>query len=182
VALVAFVILAAGAIGGALAVVLQRNALYGALSLVGVFAATAGLYLMLSAPFLAVIQIIVYAGAIMVLFIFVIMLLSLRYEESGEAEGIPRGIRRAVAGLLAAILVALLGTLSFTLVLSGKPGGLAGEDLGSVQAVGLALYQRYMFPFEVASLLLLVAIVGAVAITRRHGRGLEGHVAEAEDA
>jgi NADH-quinone oxidoreductase subunit J len=175
---VVFAVLAVGCVGGALAVVLQRNALYGALALVGVFAATAGLYLTLSAPFLAVIQVIVYAGAIMVLFIFVIMLLSLRYEESGEAAGIPRGAKRAAAAALAGALLVLLGVLSFTLVLTGKTGDAA--DPGSVQALGMLLYTRYMFPFEVASILLLVAIIGAVAITRRHGLGLEGHVG-AED-
>jgi len=78
--LVGFLLLAGATIAGAMGVVLQRNALYGALSLVGVFVATAVLYLMLSAPFLAVLQLIVYAGAIMVLFIFVIMLISVRYE------------------------------------------------------------------------------------------------------
>jgi NADH-quinone oxidoreductase subunit J len=142
-----------------------------------VFAATAALYLTLSAPFLAVIQVIVYAGAIMVLFIFVIMLLSLRYEESGEAAGVPRGMKRLVAGSLAGILIVLLGILSFTLVLSANRGdGAASAEPGNVEALGLELYTRYMFPFEVASILLLVAIIGAVAITRRHGRGLEGHV------
>jgi NADH-quinone oxidoreductase subunit J len=177
VAVAGFLILAVASILGALSVVLQRNALYGALSLVGVFAVTAVLYLMLSAPFLAVIQVIVYAGAIMVLFIFVIMLLSLRYEESGEGEGIPAGMKRLVALVLGGVLTALIGVLSFTLM---RAGPAAGADVGTVEALGLVLYKKYVFPFEVASILLLVAIIGAVAITRRHGRGLEGSVGEEE--
>ena len=172
-ALVGFLLLAGAAIAGALGVVLQRNALYGALSLVGVFVATAVLYLMLSAPFLAMLQLLVYAGAIMVLFVFVIMLISVRYEESGEAAGVPGGAKRYTAMGLAALLVILFTILSLKMVFaptgSGGPGGVA--------ELGLALYQKYMFPFEVASILLLVAIVGALSITRRHGRGLEGNVA-----
>jgi NADH-quinone oxidoreductase subunit J len=181
VAIAAFAILGLAAVAAALGVVLQRNALYAALSLVGVFAITALLYLMLSAPFLAVVQLIVYAGAIMVLFVFVIMLLSIRYEESGEVGGIPRGMKRVVAMGLGLLLMVLLAILSSVLTLTGKPGP-AGEDLSSVQALGTVLYTKYMFPFEVASILLLVAIVGAVAITRRHGRGLEGAVKMGEDA
>jgi NADH-quinone oxidoreductase subunit J len=173
------VILAVVSIGGALGVVLQRNALYSALCLVGVFAATAVLYLMLWSPFLAVVQIIVYAGAIMVLFVFVIMLLSVRYEESGESAGIPSGPKRLLAATLAGLLVVLFGILSFTLTLTGKPG-YAGDETASVEALALTLYKKYVFPFEVASVLLLVAIIGAVAITRRHGRGLEGHVGMGE--
>ncbi len=167
------------AVACALGVVLHRNALYAALNLVGVFAATAGLYLLLHAPFLAVLQIIVYAGAIMVLFIFVIMLLSVNYEESGEAQGIATGWRRVMAVLLGGILLVQLAFLGGTLVLSGAPGT-AGAELGSAESIGISLYTRYIYPFEVASILLLVAIVGAVAITRRHGRGLEGHVGVGE--
>jgi NADH-quinone oxidoreductase subunit J len=173
-AVAGFLILAVAAILGALSVVLQRSALYAALSLVGVFAATAVLYLMLSAQFLAVIQLIVYAGAIMVLFIF----LSLRYEESGEAEGIPAGMKRMTALLLGGVLTALIAALSFTLT---HVGAAASADVGTVQALGLVLYKKYVFPFEVASILLLVAIIGAVAITRRHGRGLEGHLGTEEE-
>ena len=165
-ALAGFLLMAGAAIAGAMGVVLQRNALYGALSLVGVFVATAVLYLMLSAPFLAVLQLIVYAGAIMVLFIFVIMLISVRYEESGEAAGVPGGMKRYVAFGLAGLFVMLFVVLSFKM--AATPGT---EELGGINELGLALYQKYMFPFEVASILLLVAIVGALSITRRHGRG-----------
>jgi NADH-quinone oxidoreductase subunit J len=179
VAIAAFILLAVLAVAGALAVVLQRSAIYSALSLVGVFAVTAVLYLMLSAPFLAMLQIIVYAGAIMVLFVFVIMLLSVSYEESGEAVGIPSGWKRIGAAVLAGVLVAETAFLAVTMVLTGTHG-VAGADMGSVQNVGMTLYKKFIFPFEVASILLLVAIVGAVAITRRHGRGLEGHVGTGE--
>ena len=172
-ALAAFIVLAVVAIACALGVVLQRSALYSALSLVGVFLATALLYLMLSAPFLAVLQVIVYAGAIMVLFIFVIMLLSVTNEEAGETRGIPSGWKRIAAAVLGGLLAAQFIILALHLVLP-PPG--PESDLGSVQAVGALLYEHFIFPFEVASILLLVAIVGAVGITRRHGRGLEDHV------
>ena len=178
-ALGGFIILATVCIGCALAVVMQRNALFGALNLVGVFAATAALYLMLSAPFLAMVQVMVYAGAIMVLFIFVIMLLGVNYDESGEASGIPSGAKRLLAASLSGLLAALIILLSVTAVFTEKPGE-PGSDMGSVTALGMTLYKKYVFPFEVASILLLVAIVGAVAITRRHGRGLEGHVGSEE--
>jgi NADH-quinone oxidoreductase subunit J len=175
VALAGFILVAALAVLGALGVVLNRSPLYSALSLVGVFAATAVLYFKLNAPFLGVLQIIVYAGAIMVLFIFVIMLLSLRHEESGETGGIPSGFKRLVAVILAALLVGQIVLLISGMTLTGAEGPGAA---GNVEAVGLHLYKEFAFPFEVASILLLVAIVGAVAITRRHGRGLEGHVTE----
>ncbi len=180
-AIAGFLIVALGAVVGAFGVVFHRNALYSALNLVGVFAATAILYIMLSAPFLAMVQVIVYAGAIMVLFIFVIMLLSVRYEESGEAAGIPAGVKRVLAVVLSALLALLLTLLGVTLTLTGKAGD-AGTDMSSVEALGTTLYTKYVFAFEIVSLLLLVAIIGAVAITRRHGRGLEGNVAMGEDS
>lgn len=176
-AIATFLILALLAVAGALGVVMNRNALYSALSLVGVFVATAALYLMLNAPFLAVLQVMVYAGAIMVLFVFVIMLLSLRQEDVGEHLGLPTGLRRVVAVAFSGVLLAQLVFLGATMALTGKKGGPeAAADFGSAHAVGLKLYKSYILPFEVASILLLVAIVGAVAITRRHSGGLEGRL------
>ncbi len=181
-ALVGFILMAVMAVACALAVVFQRNALYSALSLVGVFAATAGIYLLLQAPFLAVLQIMVYAGAIMVLFVFVIMLLSISYAESGEAEGVPPGWRRVLGLVLGSVVLIQLAFLGGTLVLSGATGDFVGPRLGSAESVGMTLYTRYIYAFEVASILLLVAIVGAVAITRRQGRGLGGHVGVEEES
>jgi NADH-quinone oxidoreductase subunit J len=182
-AIAAFSILALAAIAGALLVVTARSPIYSALSLVGVLAVTAVFYLMLSAPFLAVLQVLVYAGAIMVLFIFVIMLLSLRTEEGGEVMGLPTGARRVVAVVFSLLLLGQLAYLGATLVLSGRSGGgPPGEILGTPVALGTQLFQRYLVPFQMTGILLLVAIVGAVAITRRHGRrGLEGTMAGEED-
>ncbi len=84
-----------------------------------------------------------------------------------------------MAVVLGGILLVQLAFLGGTLVLSGARGT-AGPELGSAESIGISLYTRYIYPFEVASILLLVAIVGAVAITRRHGRGLEGHVGVGE--
>lgn len=180
-AIAAFLILALIAVGGAMSVVLNRNALYSALSLVLVFLATAVIYLSLAAPFLAVLQVLVYAGAIMVLFVFVIMLLSLRQEDVGEQMGLPTGLKRVLSVGLAGLLLAQLAVLGATMTLTGRTGetDVAGE-FGSVQAVGMKLYKSYILPFEVASVLLLVAMVGAVAITRRHGGGLEGQLTVGE--
>lgn len=163
--------------------VMNRSPIYSALSLVGVFAATAVLYLMLSAPFLAVLQILVYAGAIMVLFVFVIMLLSLREDESGELFGLPTGMRRLTAVVLSGLLLAQFAFLGGTMVVTGKTGTppADGEALGTAVALGERLYQAYLVPFQMVGILLLVAIVGAVAITRRHGRGLEGHMGGEEE-
>jgi NADH-quinone oxidoreductase subunit J len=168
-----FFLLALLAIAGALAVVLLPNPIHSALMLVFTLMATAGLFLTLGAQFLAVIQVIVYAGAIMVLFVFVIMLLNMRAGESGEENLHRIGLGQSIGIGLAALLMLQLGLL----VLAGKPSllkaihpaaDLEAQAGGHSQAIGLLLYGKYLLPFEVASVLLLVAIIGAVALSRRH--------------
>jgi NADH-quinone oxidoreductase subunit J len=156
-------VLAAIAIAGAVNLILQRHPIHSALSLVVVMAALAGLYLLLDAEFDAAIQIIVYAGAIMVLFIFVIMLLNAGTEER-------RG-RSLTAQLLGVpVLVAFLGMIcyfvqrEFANAGSVKFGDFTG---GSAQSVGYALFTAYLLPFEITSVLILIAILGAIVLARK---------------
>ena len=166
-----FVLLAGLAVGSAIAMVVQRNPLYSAISLIGVFIALAGLYLTLAAPFLAAIQIIVYAGAIMVLVVFVIMLLNVEEEEH---QPLRLGYLTAVAILLAAIL---FGEAGFILYFMGQSGvepldpNAAGNtsSVGLTTSIGTGLFTNYLLPFEITSVLLLMAIVGAMTLARRVG-------------
>jgi NADH-quinone oxidoreductase subunit J len=150
-------------IGCALMVILHKNPVTSALFLVLSFCSLAGLYLLLQAEFLAMVQIIVYAGAIMVLFLFVIMYLNLKRDAE---DGMPHVLRRFVGWAIGAVLL-IEGALYFrgrwalgASVPEPVPAG------GNTAAIGQVLYSRYLFPFEVTSVLLIVAILGAVLIGR----------------
>jgi NADH-quinone oxidoreductase subunit J len=156
---VVFVVVAVAAIGSALGLVIRPNPLHGALFLVANLFCVAVLYLMLRAEFLALAQVIVYAGAIMVLFIFAIMLLI-----PGRAEEGPDPLARARR--LALPVAAALG-IAIVLV-AGYTGGAAPSAApGGVAAIGRLLFTDYLFPFEVTSLLLLAALVGALTLAKR---------------
>ena len=160
---VLFWILAAIATGGALGTVCRKNPLSCALSLIVTFIALSGLYFQLSAPFAGVVQILVYAGAIMVLVVFVIMLLNLPdaalEEEKVSKQGIP----------LALFLLGPLGVLTISKLLALDLGPLPEKSasFGTIDGVGALLFDRYLFQFEVISVLLLVAIVGAVVLAKK---------------
>lgn len=159
-----FILFAGLAIGCALAVVAQRNPLYSAISLIGVFVSLACLYVMLAAPFIAAVQVIVYAGAIMVLVVFVIMLLNVEQEERGRNR---LKFLVPTAVVLAAILIAevafiLVSVQDFRLTATASNIGLTGS-------IGAQLFTRYLLPFEITSILLLMAIVGAMTLARRGG-------------
>lgn len=164
--LIAFVGIALIAVLGALGMVFSRNPVHSALFLVANLFCVALLYLSLNAEFLAVVQVIVYAGAIMVLFLFVVTLLNPgRSEPPGQLRG-----QGWVAGILAAVLlVEVAGVLQLGLFTSGKlPATPPPVDWGdNVHAIGTLLYGQYLFPFEVTSILLLVAIVGATVLAKR---------------
>jgi NADH-quinone oxidoreductase subunit J len=157
----AFFIVAALAIGSALGLILRKNAIHGALFLVVNLGAIAALYLMLGAEFLAAAQVIVYAGAIMVLFVFAIMVLIPGKEESGPD---PRRGARLLAVPVGALLCLLL-----VFVVAGRWSGPRGPGApsGSVAAVGRLLLTNYLFPFELTSVLLLAAMVGVLLLARR---------------
>jgi NADH-quinone oxidoreductase subunit J len=162
-----FLAFAALLVGCALMVILHKNPVTSALFLVLAFCSLSGLYLLLRAEFVAMVQVIVYAGAIMVLFLFVIMYLNLKRDvEGGATLLLRRGTGWAVGALLLVEAALLLGT-------RWAAGPAAPETLpavGNTQAVGQVLYSRYLFPFEITSMLLIVAIVGAVLIGKGRTR------------
>jgi NADH:ubiquinone oxidoreductase subunit 6 (subunit J) len=165
-----FLVAGAGAIGGALGVVLLRNPFYSVLALVSHLIALAILFLLLTAAFLAAAQVVVYAGAVMVLYVFVVA-----YVGGSDDE-----LRPPTAGPIAAIGPIFAGALLIELVIAVVGSGLSaldsrgadvGADFGSPGAIGEALLTKFLLPFEAASFLLLVAAVGAVVLARRR-RGL----------
>ena len=166
---IAFFIFAAMAIIASVIVIGQGNPMYSVMSLIASFGALAGLYVLLDAPFTAVTQIIIYAGAIMVLFLFVVMLLNVPREEPLPPSAVtnilgPRGIRigAILSVLFAAELVwavSRLGTGSFA------PD--QAERVSSVAEIGRSLFTDHAFAFEATSVLILVAMVGAVVLARR---------------
>ena len=164
-----FYVFAIGILVSGAQVILRRNPVYGALALVACFFFLAGVYVLLSAHLIAILQIMVYAGAVMVLFVFVIMLLNLKEEELGE--------KRITAWKwigVAAVLVAA-GVIAWKALGPAYPDGgptydkaqeLASQGFGGVKAVGRTLYLASVLPFEVTSLLLLVAVVSAVVLAK----------------
>ena len=155
------------AILSALMVVFSKNPIYSVLYLVMTFFAIAGHYLLLNAQFLAAVHVIVYAGAIMVLFLYVIMLLNLNDETEPHKSNLTKFAAVISGGLLMVVLIgALRGADEAMINLS------ANTEIGYVKNLGMILYTDYMLPFEVASILLLGAMVGAVMLGKSHrGKG-----------
>ena len=162
-----FVLFGAMAIVCAIAVVAQRNPLYSAISLIGVFVSLACLYMTLQAPFIAAVQVIVYAGAIMVLVVFVIMLLNVEEEAHRPLRLrylVPVGV------LLAAVLI---GETAFMLKLGSDqaraavPSTVPSTGVGLTASIGTGLFTEYLLPFEVTSVLILMALVGAITLARQ---------------
>lgn len=161
--LVFFIIFAVIAVISAVNVVVQKHPISSALSLIGVMVSLAALYLLLGADFLAMAQIIVYAGAIMVLFVFTIMLLN-----TGGETGVSHPTAVQVAGLPA--LLALLAALCYSLQ-RFYPNSVqvvfGGFAQGDAHSIGISLFRQYLLPFEVTSILILVAILGAIVLARK---------------
>jgi len=161
-----FVFLAALAIASGLLMILQKNPVISVIFMVINFVCIAGIYLLLQAQFLAVMQIIVYAGGIMVLFLFIIMLLSLAEERAVGWHPIYRKYIPVGMGLV------LLAELSYAISESGQTRAPSvhtstASVMGTVESAGVELFTRFLFPFEVVSLLLLAAIVGAVLLAKK---------------
>jgi NADH-quinone oxidoreductase subunit J len=157
---------------GSVLVVGQRNPIYSVLAIILSFFGLAGLYILLDAPFVAVVQIIIYAGAIMVLFLFTVMLLNVPREDAAEWDR-AHPLYRPGPVRLGAILAAMMAAQLFW-ALSRSPGGDAGVGeqavgVSSVRDLGRVLYTDYMFVFEVTSILILAAMIGAVVLARKHG-------------
>ncbi len=162
--LLMFYIFAGGAVLGAFLMVISWNPIAAVLNMVFVMFCLAGLFVLLNAHFIAVIQVMLYAGAIMVLFMFIIMLLNLRGDEAIWKSR----KRNVVLSLLGILLSAVAGSKVFGPI---KGSGLhqvmdVGDDFGTTKLVGKVLFTDYLFPFEIASILLLVAIIGAVILAK----------------
>jgi NADH-quinone oxidoreductase subunit J len=167
---IAFYVFGAVAVAASMLVIAQRNPIYSVLLLIASFGALSGLYVLLDAPFVAVIQIIVYAGAIMVLFLFVVMLLNAPHEETEYDERMHPLLRPGPMRFGAALAVLLIVELGWALGRGGDTGTFPTGAVASVSAIGRTLFTDYAFPFEVTSILILVAMVGAVVLARREER------------
>ena len=161
---IAFYVLSAGAIIFALLTITRKSAIVSALMLVLTFCFLAAIYLTLSAQFLAVVQVAVYAGAIMVLVLFVIMLLNLESEDIRLA-----GNWKAIVGLLAAlgVLAQILAMIFISQDKLPKTISPMAATLGTTESIGRTLYTGYSFPFEMASLILISAAVGAIILAKK---------------
>jgi NADH-quinone oxidoreductase subunit J len=161
-ALVIFFLLAALAVLGAVSLILQRHPIHSALSLILVMVSLAGLYLLMGAEFIAAVQIIVYGGAVMVLFVFVIMLLNAGEEERTNFSklatfgGIPLAL--ALGGIIAAAIIRSSGHL---------PPPAASGAMSSTRDLSKLLFSEFVYPFELTSFLILVAILGAIVLAQR---------------
>jgi len=167
-----FFVFAAMALGGGVGVVLQKNPLGSLLFMVGTLASIAGIYVLLEAHFLAAIQVMVYAGAIMVLFLFVIMLLNLGHDYMQDFRfGVGMFLAFAVSGAIAGLLVRQFRDAEASPILAHFPGP-EGMDLvlaeqGAIGAIARPLFTDYVVAFELTGILLLVALVGAIAIAKQ---------------
>ena len=160
--LILFVLFAAAAVAGAVSLIIQRHPIHSALSLIVVMVALAALYLLLGAEFVAAVQVIVYAGAIMVLFVFVIMLLNAGVEERTDLSKMARYVGVPAAGILGIALVWRLAQGVRTL--GASP---AMDKPVETRQLALMLFRDYVLPFELTSVLILIAILGAVVLAKR---------------
>jgi len=176
--LILFYAFGAVAVGAALAVITLRNSVHAVLSLVLTFFSVACIWLLAEAEFLAIALIVVYVGAVMVLFLFVVMMLDIKMEQvrEGFAQYLPVGI--IVALVMLAEMIGLIGVRAMGLHVMGEnPATAAG--LSNTAWIGHALYTQFLLPFEIAALILTVGIVAAVALTLRHRGGVR-HQSAAE--
>lgn len=170
-----FYVLAALILGSAVLTITRRNVVYAAVWLINTLVGVAGIFLLRGAEFLAGVQVIVYIGGIMVLFLFVIMLVSSHDERVqrrfSNQKWLALACALAVCGMLTVIAVRGIGAL-------GHPGMAEPAPFGSItqnsQNVGQVLFSQYLLPFELASILLLVAIIGAIVMSKARNRATEG--------
>jgi NADH-quinone oxidoreductase subunit J len=168
IAAIAFYLFATMTIASAVAVIFARNPVHSVLWLIVAFFNAAGLMLLLGAEFIAMLVVIVYVGAVAVLFLFVVMMLDIDFAQlrSGFTRNLPFGIIIALV-LLAEIIIAVSAWKAGP-ALSGRE--VAATTQPNIVAIGQLLYSRYLFPFEIAGLILLVAMIGAIVLTHRSRR------------
>lgn len=150
------------AILSALMVIIDKNPVHSVLFLIVTFFAIAGHYLILNAQFLAVVNIIVYAGAIMVLFLYVIMMLNLNKEIEPHKKNIPKVAAVIASGVLMLCLIALLKGAEVSMLPAAR-----SSNIGLMENLGKVLFKEYMLPFEISSVLFLAAMVGAVFLSKK---------------
>jgi len=161
--LILFCILAAVAVGSAFMTIFSKNPIHSAIYLVICFFSIAGHYLLMNAQFLALVHVIVYSGAIMILFLFTVMLMNLNKEDEVHKPRITRWAAVIFFVLMCIVLIAIF-IQSKPIV---GPYDLTGEDYQSIKVLGKVLLNEYMVPFEFASVLLLVAMIGAVLLSKK---------------
>lgn len=162
-----FVILAVVSVVTAILVILQRNPVTSAIYLIMTFFALAGIYLLLNAQFIAVIQVLVYAGAIMVLFLFVIMLLNLEKEKKVIAR---HRLQKFMGVVLGVVLLGQIGLVFQSVLLGGSKGSFPPEKVaavGNTEVLAKLLFTDFLLPFEITSVLLLVAMIGAIVLAKK---------------
>ena len=167
-----FYLFAVLAVVAAVMVIVAKNPVHAVLYLILAFFNAAGLFVLLGAEFLAMILIIVYVGAVAVLFLFVVMMLDVDFAElkAGFIKNAPVGL--LVGGIVLAELVLLFIGRGFGIGAAHAPGAAAATGVSNTQALGLVLYTRYVYYFEVAGLILLVAMIGAIVLTLSHKPGV----------
>jgi NADH-quinone oxidoreductase subunit J len=166
-----FMIIAAISVVAAFGVIFNRNVVHSALSLLVNFCALAVLYFMLNAQFLAVAQILVYAGAIVVLFLFVVMLLG---AELGEKVSSWLTLQNAFLAALGVVLLTIIGTAVFENHIQGAPGDFTAEavqEFGQVQMIGSVLFTDYVLAFQLVAVLLSVGIIGVIWLAQQQSKG-----------
>lgn len=156
-----FFLLASVCISSVLGMIISKNQAYNALFLILAFACTGGIFALLDAPFIAVVQIIIYAGAIMILFIFVIMMINIRQGLSPERKKWTLYLALGIAGILVIELIFSLKD-AFSLLESAGIG-----KAGSPADLGRLLFTKYLYPFEITSLLIIAALVGAIVLVKK---------------
>jgi NADH-quinone oxidoreductase subunit J len=168
--LVAFYAFAAVTLAAAMAVITVRNPVYAVLCLVLAFFSTACLWLLAEAEFLAIVLVLVYVGAVMVLFLFVVMMLDINTAplREGFARYLP--VAAVVAAIMAIEMIFLLGVKRLEQAID-TPDPAAAAGVSNIEWVGRALFERFVLPFEIAAVILTVAIIAAIALTLRHRPG-----------
>jgi NADH-quinone oxidoreductase subunit J len=166
---IVFYLLASLVILGAIGVITRKNAVHSAILLIGTLMGVAGIYVVLEAEFLAAVQVLVYAGGVMVLFLFVIMLVDLEQRGRPESERRKISKRAVVSGAILTLILMCVLLSTFMEKSLGPPPSDASvlhAEGGNLGAVGMAMFTYYLLPFEMASVLLLVAMIGAILLAR----------------
>jgi NADH-quinone oxidoreductase subunit J len=170
---ITFYVLAAATLAAGLAVISARNPVHSVLFLITAFFSAAGLFILLGAEFLAMILVVVYVGAVAVLFLFVVMMLDVDFTalRQGFARYLPIGL--AVAGVLTVEMVIVAANVASRGAASKSLGPLAPTNVSNAEAIGRVLYTDYVYFFQIAGLVLLVAMIGAIVLTLKHREGVK---------